>query len=461
MTVFSKSIVANADDGHQYSTAIDSGQAYCFFGNEMSTVLNSYFRFTNVTIPQGSTIISAKLVLVAQSTRTGTTCNIRISCEDADSAAQISSYSDYSGRVLTTAYKDWTVAGWTDGNSYDSDDFKSVLQEVIDRAGWSSGNAVQVFVRNNSSSTDARRYAASIEHASYNPPQLVVEYTTPVEADISDTTGLNDSVDAFSLTDSISDAAGIGDSADAYNTDSPIADAFGIGDTADASGECFVSDSDMAGIGDTADAGFEADGAMSDVSGFGDSSDGFNYTAWFRANRDRSVIRYYCTLTGAADGLSDLTIPISSFQASKRTGESTYLSVIVPGMEQAEEIADRSNGELVIYMAYLLDGVESLREEILRVDLEQINPQEGARSRSITLIGHKTVTYDSRAASIQGCNYKYTSNGSRGFRFPQADPYLNPGDALTVIDTDDALTVDYITYAISARGAKFMEVREG
>ena len=112
-------------------------------------------------------------------------------------------------------------------------------------------------------------------------------------------------------------------------------------------------------------------------------------------------------------------------------------------------------------MAYLLDGVESLREEILRVELEQINPQEGARSRSITLIGHKTVTYDARAVSVQGCNYKYTSGGSRGFRFPQADPYLNPGDALTVVDTEDVLTVDYITYAISAKGAKFMEVREG
>jgi hypothetical protein len=279
--------------------------------------------------------------------------------------------------------------------------------------------------------------------------------------EIYDIAGVADSADAFSLTDSISDAAGIGDSADAYNTDSPIADSFGASDSTDAFSERPASGSDVAGIGDAADAGREAEGGFTDISGFGDSSDGFNYTAWAAANRDRAVIRYYCTLTGAADGLSDLTIPISSFQASKRTGESTYLSVVVPGMTYAEQIADRSNGELVIYMAYLLDGVESLREEILRVELEQINPQEGARSRSITLIGHKTVTYDSRAVSIQGCNYKYTSGGSRGFRFPQADPYLNPGDALTVIDTDDALTVDYITYAISARGAKFMEVREG
>jgi len=256
-----------------------------------------------------------------------------------------------------------------------------------------------------------------------------------------DTAGIGDSSDSFSLTDGISDVAGIGDSADAYNTDSPTSDVLGVADSADASGEWSVSDSD--------------------VSGFNDSSDGFNWTAWFTANRDRAVVRYYCKLTGDPDGLSDLTIPISSFQATKRTGESTFLSVSVPGMSLAGDIADRSNGEIVIDMAYLLDGVESLREEILRVELEQINPQEGARSRTITLSGHKTTTYDARAVSIQGANYKYTSDGSLGFRFPQADPYLNPGDALTVIDTDDVFTVDYITYAISARGAKFMEVREG
>ena len=61
---------------------------------------------------------------------------------------------------------------------------------------------------------------------------------------------------------------------------------------------------------------------------------------------------------------------------------------------------------------------------------------------------------------MAGCNYTYTYDGSRGFRFPQADPYLNPGDSLTVEDTDDELTVDSITYAISAKGTNFMEVRE-
>ncbi len=336
MTAFSKYIVANADDGYQYSTAIDAGQNFLSFGQEGSYTFNTYLRFTNVTIPQGSVISSAKLELVARSTLSGTTCSVRIRCEDADNAGQISSYSDYSGRAITDAYTDWTVSAMDAGTTYDSADFKIALQEVVNRAGWASGNAIHVFIRDNGSSANAVRYAAALENSTYTEPRLVVEYADAVEADLSDSAGASDSADAFSLTDGFSDAAGIGDSVDAYNaTAEPIIDIAGVADTADANQEVSLAISDAAGIGDTADAGFEAEGEQSDSAGFNDSSDGFNYTAWDAANRDRAVVRYYCTLTGAPDGLSDLTIPISSFQATKRTGESTYLSVVVPGITES------------------------------------------------------------------------------------------------------------------------------
>lgn len=460
MTEFSKSIVANADDGYQYSTSIDSGQTYCSFGQEGSYTFNSYFRFTNVTIPQGATITSAIIRFYASHSRSETTVNVRIRCEDADNAAQISSYADYAGRAITDAYTDWSPAAWTAGSSYDSADFTSAVQEVVNRASWASDNALQIFVRDNSSSASARRYAASLENASYAEPQLIINYTSPVEADLTDVSGLGDTVDGFSLTDTIADAAGLGDSVDAYNTDEVMSESIALDDTVAGEAEIEVSLSDAAGLGDAIDAGFEAEGALTDAAGLGDSSDGFNWTAWLASNRDLAVVRYYCTLTGAADGLADVTLPISSFQARKRTDQRDYLSVVVPGIAYADAIASRSNGEIYIEMAYLLDGVESVREEIIRADLETINVSEGTQSRSISLSGYGDGTMPARAASIQGSNYKATYSGSLSFRFPQADPYLNPGDALTVLDTGDSLTVDQITYAISARGAKFMEVRE-
>lgn len=61
---------------------------------------------------------------------------------------------------------------------------------------------------------------------------------------------------------------------------------------------------------------------------------------------DGALIRYYLTVTGAADGLDDIEIPMSSFQARRRSGEPTYLSVVIPGLDHAEAIAARSNGTI-------------------------------------------------------------------------------------------------------------------
>lgn len=283
-----------------------------------------------------------------------------------------------------------------------------------------------------------------------------------IPVDFTDGAGVGDAVAAFNLTDSLSDSAGAGDAVEGYDYKGIIDDAAGMDDGATALIEADGIGIDAAGISDTIAGSNEAQASLADAVGLSDESDGLNWTAWQTLNRYRAIIRYYCTITGANDGRTDIEIPISSFSARKRTGESNYLSVVVPGYACADQISERANGEIVIDMAYMVDGVESLREEIIRVDLEQINPQIGPRSRSITLIGHKSaLSYDARSASMQGCNYKYSYDGYLGFRFPQADPYLNPGDALTVVDTDDAITVGSIIYSISARGYKSMEVREG
>lgn len=240
------------------------------------------------------------------------------------------------------------------------------------------------------------------------------------EGAFTDGAGLNDSISGFSLTDEISDGVGLGDSLSVEVEPYAQIDAVGIGD----------------------------------------SVDSFNWTEWQRINSELAVRRFYLTITGSGDGTTDIEIPMASFQARKRSANPTYLSVVVPYTSAAAEaITDRANGEIVIEMAYLIDGVESIREEILRADLEQINIQEGPSSRSINLIGHKTVTYANQEAILDSPSYKYTSDGRLGFRFPVPDPYLNPGD--TAVVGDDSFTVDAVVYLVSAgSGQTVMEVQE-
>jgi hypothetical protein len=168
-------------------------------------------------------------------------------------------------------------------------------------------------------------------------------------------------------------------------------------------------------------------------------------------------VRYFCTLTGAADDTTDLTIAMPTFQARKRDGEATYLSVTVSGFDLAEQIADRANGQLIIEMAYFVNSVEQLREEILRVDLENIRTDQGPKNRSITLTGHRTETFGNQVATLTDPIYKFVSEGIRRYRFAIPDPFINPGD--TCVVGEDEFRVGYISYIVSNRYRQ-MEITE-
>jgi len=116
---------------------------------------------------------------------------------------------------------------------------------------------------------------------------------------------------------------------------------------------------------------------------------------------------------------------------------------------------------MVIEMAYLIDGEQSVREEILRADLEDIRTDQGPTNRSITLTGHKTQTFSTKITELENPTYKSVSGGRIIYRFAKLDLYLNPGDTCRV--GDDEFVIDYITYMVSAGSNhifKTMEVRE-
>lgn len=191
ITFFAKTAPAAPPEPVSVSfNVVDSGYNDGFVRRDISawwptsTVLSMYgaaydyeiwTRFTGVTIPSGATIDSAKLRLTS-SVNVGGTHEVTIRMEDADDAAILSNYSDMVGRDRTSQSQNWTIPVLSAGVQYDTTDFTSVLQEVIDRPGWASGNAVQVFTRHTGSSNYDKAFA-SYEHASFTGPQLLVEYT--------------------------------------------------------------------------------------------------------------------------------------------------------------------------------------------------------------------------------------------------------------------------------------------
>ncbi len=173
----------------------------------------------------------------------------------------------------------------------------------------------------------------------------------------------------------------------------------------------------------------------------------FNWTQWLAQNEYRAIKKYYLTLTGAADSTTDVVLPMKSFQGTLRDGDPTYLSCVIPGVEYASQINARSNGDFIVEMAYLLDGVEQYKEQLAIVDLETIRIDEGAKNKSITLSGHRTESFASKNVILDGASYYNISGGEYQYRLAKVDMYLKPGDTVEV--NGDSFTVDYVSYFVS------------
>lgn len=173
---------------------------------------------------------------------------------------------------------------------------------------------------------------------------------------------------------------------------------------------------------------------------------------------------YRCILTGAADGTTDLTLPMKSFQARLRDGDPSYLSCIIPdSITYATLVAARPNGEIIIYSGYLFDdGTEQL-EEIIRADYESLQINRGANSDSLTVSGHKTITSSSpKEWTVTGISfYGQTAEGKRRIR-ANFDQFIRCGDTCIYgTGGNDYFIVGAITCWVTAKPAGyFMEASE-
>jgi hypothetical protein len=134
-------------------------------------------RFTNLGIPRGAIITSAAVTFRAigadaPNTNTGTT-TLSIRAQAADSAAGFTSTRfDISNRPLTTSAATWTPGSWSANTDVVSPSIAAVVQEVVGRTGWASGNSLALIVTGTGS-----RSAASYESDSARAALLTVSYT--------------------------------------------------------------------------------------------------------------------------------------------------------------------------------------------------------------------------------------------------------------------------------------------
>lgn len=184
--------VGTGDDDCQYRKSGTFDKAATFFraGYTNTTYQGEggAARFLNVAIAAGSTIDSAVLRLTARSANTQTVVRSRIRCEQNINSATFDDETDFNARTWTTEFINWDGLGsWVIDSTYDSDDFKLCVQEVIDLASWASGNPVTIYWDDKEERSDqvASHYrdAYSYEGSSGDAPQLVITFTPPAPPD--------------------------------------------------------------------------------------------------------------------------------------------------------------------------------------------------------------------------------------------------------------------------------------
>lgn len=181
MTTLNLIVGASGDDGYWQAPSTYSATATVnVFGNSSGSVSN-WLRFLSVTIPNAATITSAVLTFTAASNLSANTDNCRIVAFDEDNSAQPTNYANVNGRAQTSAHVDWSAIGaWTSASTYNSPDIKSVIQAIVNRAGWSSGNALAIAVIDNSSSANAYRFANAYDTSTTTCAKLAITYTSSV-----------------------------------------------------------------------------------------------------------------------------------------------------------------------------------------------------------------------------------------------------------------------------------------
>ncbi|KKM08182.1 hypothetical protein LCGC14_1726460, partial [marine sediment metagenome] len=174
-------------------TAVVNGASFStvgaslFLGNRSGTERGHSLRYPNVNIPQGTTITDAYLIYTASDNLSVTTCNVTISGNDIDDAVAPTSAAEYNGLTLTTATVDWNnLPLFANGVTYRSDALTAIIQEIINRSGWVFGNALQLRVDDNSSSSNAQRGVQAFDG---NPSDAPMLFISPLFADTSSLSG--------------------------------------------------------------------------------------------------------------------------------------------------------------------------------------------------------------------------------------------------------------------------------
>ena len=177
-TVTQAVVSAGSDDAEESSSgSVELSSSDLELVTDGSSVQTVGLRFTGVQVPRGAQVTAATVQFQTDEVSTAG-ASITIRGEATDSPGTFTTAArNVSGRPRTAASVTWTPSAWptvgAHGVAERTADLAPVLQELVNRPGWSSGNAIVLVLTGS-----GRRTAEAFESGAASAPRLEITWRT-------------------------------------------------------------------------------------------------------------------------------------------------------------------------------------------------------------------------------------------------------------------------------------------
>ncbi|WP_281987545.1 fibronectin type III domain-containing protein [Aquimarina aggregata] len=172
--------VEEEKDGSLYTNSSDLELVYDSSNTSYQVI---GLRFQSLGLPKNATITSAYLQFTADESNSSN-AELEIALHNSSNSPSFSSSNNVSGRTTFSSKVTWRPQSWTSnqsGSRQRSPNLKTMVQSLVNKSGWTSGNNASFIVRGKGvslTSTSAKRVADSYEGGASKAARLLVNYTT-------------------------------------------------------------------------------------------------------------------------------------------------------------------------------------------------------------------------------------------------------------------------------------------
>jgi hypothetical protein len=177
-TTVTYQITTGADDVNEDGTGFNATNTEGWIGSGSNTASSfTGLRFTNINVPQNATVKEAYFEVLS-STDQWNPVVYTLYADNSGNSSTFSSTSKPSQRTGTTATVNYNKdENWLNNTWRRSDNIAGVIQEIVNRSDWKSGNSVSLIAKGGGNQW-GRKFFRNYEYGSTSAAKLIITYQT-------------------------------------------------------------------------------------------------------------------------------------------------------------------------------------------------------------------------------------------------------------------------------------------